>query len=359
MKKYLEFFVFVFCLVALIGCSAMNDEEDKITEIEKKAEEKMVSYLKDNYEIKTVSDVRARFNDEGATFGSTYDNFAGIVTAHFKKNGVQHTILCMNNSDDCYDTYSYEKKVLPFLKQYIDNELRKYNSSFYYYADYVDLYYQDFSRYVCDDYYSHFDSEYCGVFNNKYDVNSFDDIVNANDMEISKVMIYYNNSSKFIINNKEIFMKLSTVLDLSVIANSKFDNDVDNEILKVTGNEFDATTNELKTIGNYIVYKNSDYLTNDYDINNIKTGQFTINIVGNNGKFSQNLDVYGKKYKLFDSNILEVVNISSENLISDIVIEHSVDKSCSIIALDDLTSVSQYGEDIVDVAYYAIYCLNE
>lgn len=360
MKNILKFLLFIFVFFTLIGCGVMSDEEErKILEIEKNVEKKMISYLKENYGIKKVFDVRARFSDEGATFGSRYENFTGIVAAHFEKNGVQHTILCMNDNDDCYDTYSYESKVLPFLKRYIDNELRKYNDNFYYNIDYVDLYYQDFSSYVCDDYYSDFDSEYCGIFNNKYDVNSFDDIVKANDRGISKIVIYYNNSSKFIINNRDVFMKLSDSIGISVVANSKFDNGIDNEILNILNNEFNAISNEMKTIGNYIVYKNNDYLTNDRDINNIKSGQFNINIVENNGKFNQSLELYGEKYNLYDSNILEVKIISSERNVDSIVIKGSIDKPCYVVAANDFLPVSQYGEDITDVAYYAIYCIKE
>lgn len=115
--KLLGIFVLLFLVT---GCMGPKQTIEK-TRIENEIIDLMIDYLKDNYDVKSVSNVDAQYIEEGDIFPKYV--FSGKVLGDYKYNDETYSIMCDYDEKKCYDSYAYEKMVMPLFIDYFKNGL--------------------------------------------------------------------------------------------------------------------------------------------------------------------------------------------------------------------------------------------
>ena len=89
----------IFCaLLMLTGCLSTEQRKEK-GNIEKETKTMMLDYLENNYNIKSVENVTARYSNTGDIANS---QFLGTVIGTFQKDRRKYAIICNYNEKKCY-----------------------------------------------------------------------------------------------------------------------------------------------------------------------------------------------------------------------------------------------------------------
>lgn len=352
-----------FILVCLTGCLSIEQRIEKI-DIENEAKKAMISYLKDNYDIKKVSNVEAQY---GSSLGGSFPSyFKNEVVGTFKKNGKSHVIYYDYESKKCYDSYSYTVKISPIIINHIDSLLNKNSTKKVIKPNYVEI----FDGLGFRSSYLRIEGEH-GLFNNNDEVRTYEDVINY--YEARGLYAVYEASDTVIKDNIDSFKNLYEDSEIPIevnVYNNKFKREILNVSNKYDKKDYTYTLNEIRTLGDFIVYWTAKKEVSIYDYTGMeKINDFDVNIVKNT-YFEDTIKLYGSKYYLYSQNILQARNTSNDNnnfVYLSIETKGNVcgkDKTPEIMYIDDGLKAVGYSKKVFYSGAYekerfAIYCKNK
>ncbi|MBE6139636.1 MAG: hypothetical protein E7174_03980 [Firmicutes bacterium] len=355
MKKIVGLISLILIFSCLTGCLTMEQREEK-RNIEKETKEIMINYLKENYNIRKVSNVNAEYTMHGDIATSEFKN---IVTGTFKKDGQEHQILYDYEKEKCYDSFSYINKINPIITDYIKSLLNKNSLNNIIKPDYV---------IIADGYRNYLKEGIYGLYNNNDNVKTYSDIQDY--YGVLGLEIVYNNSNTIIENNLNAFENLYNELGI-VINVSIYDNGILKEYLKgfpqieYDDSGYEYKLYEIQTIGNFTAkWTIKEIITREYN-GTLEQANFELNVVKNNSEFADRIELYGEEYYLYSQDILEVKDMSNNNAFNYIYLKESenvCNKHSEIVYNDNsygLKSVSPYvsfESGMQETKKFAIYC---
>jgi len=360
-------FMKLFCIAVIVfltGCLS-KEQKEEVKKIEDEATSVAEEYLRQNYNVMSLTNLLVRYNGEGNTFGPSYSDITDYATAEFKYWDTEskiddYVIICNYKTKKCYDNLAYKRKVNPILVEKVSSDLKDYNINLQ--PSHININVVGFSRFVsAHRYYDGFDRDYkyYSVFNNEDVVSSYVDIINyySNLGEVDGLDLIYITDDKFIANKIDAYKYLNNKYNFPISVSVYSHDDILHESLYINGNDrFNYISNDILRIGNYI----ASWELDDKDENG---DYFEINLV-KNSSFSNTIELYDKKYELFNSDVLSVKNINKKGYIGEIYLETN-DKVCEnsiIVYIEDGEYYKAYGGtdgtyiDGGEQKLFAIYC---